>query len=65
MDIKITLSCVVLFIVGIVVMVTHKFYRYNASDMLFATKLKVFLGGLLSSLVGAYGLVKAILDLTK
>lgn len=61
MDIKLTLVFVGLFIFGLIVMITHKFYKYDTSDMLFATKLRVFLGGLLSSVIGVYGIVKAIL----
>jgi hypothetical protein len=65
MDVKVILICVALLILGVIIMVTHKFYRYETSDMLFATKFRVFLGGLLLSLVGVYGLFKAISESIK
>lgn len=44
-------------------MIKHKFYKYDTSDMLFATKLKVFLSGLLFSLIGLYGIINEILKI--
>jgi hypothetical protein len=43
----------------------NRFYKYEADDMLFATKFKVFLSGVLFLLLGFYGvfseLAKAML----
>lgn len=46
-------------------MVRNKFYKYDSDDMLFATKLNVFLGGVLFSFIGVYGVISEILKLIK
>lgn len=63
MDISLFVISIISFIVGIFIMVKNKFYKYETDDMLFATKLKVFLGGLLFSLIGIYGLISEMLKL--
>lgn len=63
MDSKLFVISIVCVIIGVVIMIKHKFYRYDTSDMLFATKLKVFLSGLLFSLIGLYGIVSEILKM--
>lgn len=65
MDIKLTILSVMFIVLGVVIMVRHKFYKYDTSDMLFATKLKVFLSGLLFCLIGTYGLIDGIIKLIK
>jgi hypothetical protein len=39
-------------LVGVVICMKNKFYRYDTDDMSFATTLKVFLSGLLFIMVG-------------
>lgn len=45
---------IVFIIIGTLVMIKHRFYKYDPSDMLFATELKIFLGGLTLALAGFY-----------
>jgi hypothetical protein len=52
----------VFLIVGIVITAKYKFYKYDTSDMIFATKFRVFLAALLLTAVSAYGLVKILFD---
>ncbi|TRX01830.1 hypothetical protein FNW10_09365 [Flavobacterium gawalongense] len=63
MDIKLFVISIVFVIIGVVIMIKHKFYEYDTNDMSFATKLKIFLSGLLFSLIGIYGLMNEILKL--
>jgi hypothetical protein len=63
MDIRLSLICILSLVTGIIIMLKNKFYKYETDNMLFATKLKVFLGGLLFSLIGIYGLITEILKL--
>ena len=63
MDIKLFMISIICVIIGVIIMIKHKFYKYDTSDMLFATKFKIFLSGLLFSLIGLYGLVSEILKL--
>jgi len=65
MDIKLFLLSVFFVVIGVVIMVRHKFYKYDSSDMLFATKLKVFLSGLLFCFIGCWGLISEISKLFK
>ena len=65
MDIKLFLISIRSIVVGIMVMVRHKFYKYKTDDMLFATGFRVFTGGLLLSLVGCYILVSVLLKFFK
>ena len=65
MDVKIFLISILFTVFGIIIMVWHKFYKYETDDMLFATKLKVFMGGLISTLIGCYGLVSELLKFFK
>jgi len=39
-------------LVGLVICIKNKFYKYDTDDMSFATKLKIFLSGLLLILIG-------------
>lgn len=49
-------------ILGIFLMVKHKFYKYKSSDMLFAAKLKVFSS---SAVLALFGLLVLINELKK
>ena len=42
-------------IIGLIICTKNKFYNYNSNDMLFATKLKVFLSGILFIFIGICG----------
>jgi hypothetical protein len=50
-------------ILGFRIMMKNKFFKYDSSDMLFATKIKVFLSGLLFFFLGGALFVNGILDL--
>ncbi|KIA88626.1 hypothetical protein OC25_26040 [Pedobacter kyungheensis] len=47
---------------GIFIMLKNKFYKYETSDMLFVTKLKVFLG---AAILVLYGLLILINEVKK
>lgn len=55
MDCKLFLASVFSGIIGVVIMRRNRFYKYEADDMLFATKFKVFLSGILFLLLGLFG----------
>jgi hypothetical protein len=57
MDANFFVIGIVFLIIGVIIMTKNKFYKYDTNDMLFATKLKVFLSGFLFSLIGLYGIV--------
>lgn len=57
MDSGSVLLFVAMLVIGFVIVVKNKFYKYSSSDILFATKLRVFLAGLLFCLIGVYGIV--------
>jgi hypothetical protein len=63
MDIKLLILSIIFVFIGIITMINNKFYKYESSDMLFATKLKVFLSGLLFSLIGLYGIVSQFFNI--
>ncbi|RDV13374.1 hypothetical protein DXT99_20360 [Pontibacter diazotrophicus] len=63
MDIVLTILCVFSILLGIMIIVRHKFYKYDMSDMLFVTKLKSFILGLIFIMVGLYGLLDGIAKL--
>lgn len=65
MNIELFLLSLIFIIIGIIIMVKHKFYRFNSSDMLFASKFKIFLSGLLFTLVGLYGFIQEIFKIFK
>jgi hypothetical protein len=50
-------------ILGFRIMMKNKFFKYDSCDMLFATKIKVFLSGLLFFFLGGALFVNGILDL--
>jgi hypothetical protein len=54
MDYKLFLASVFFVIIGVVIMRRNRFYKYEADDMLFATKYRVFLSGVLFLLLGFY-----------
>jgi len=60
MDIRYILFGIACIIVGIAIMGKYKFYKYSKNDMLFATKIKVFLGGLVLLLLGICTLISEI-----
>jgi len=60
-DIKIFILSIVLIIVGVWIMLNHKFWKYDTSDWLFVTKLRVFLGGFILCLIGLWGIITIIL----
>lgn len=53
---------VVSLFVGVIMMIKHKFYKYKTSDMLFVTKLRVFLG---SAVLALFGILIVINELKK
>ncbi len=61
MDYRLFLVCIVFMFLGIVIMKKNKFYDYPTDDMLFATKLKVFLSGFLLFGIGIYGIISGLL----
>ncbi len=63
MDIELFFISILFILVGIFIMKKYKFYKYETDDMLFATSLKVFLGGLIFGLVGVFGLITQIIKL--
>jgi len=65
MDIKGFLLCLILLIVGIIVMLRNRFYKNESDGFLYVSELKLFLGGLLATLIGAAGLIDAIIKLLK
>ncbi len=65
MDVKLFLISILFIVVGIIIMVWHKFYKYKTDDMLFAIELRIFMGGLLFTLAGCYGLVSELLKFFK
>ena len=60
MDTKLFVISIVCVIIGVLIMIKNPFYNYDTKDMLFATKLKVFLSGLLFSLMGLYGIISEV-----
>lgn len=65
MDIKLFLLSITCIIIGAIIMIKHKFYKYPMNDILFATKLQVFLGGLFFFIIGTYGALNEIILFTK
>lgn len=53
---------VISLLIGVVMMIKHKFYKYKTSDMLFATKLRVFLG---SAVLVLFGVLIVVNELKK
>jgi hypothetical protein len=54
---------IIFIFLGFRIMMKNKFFKYDSSDMLFATKIKVFLSGLLFFFLGLAVFVNGILDL--
>jgi hypothetical protein len=52
MDIKFFIIGVLSSVAGVFLVTRHKFYKYKTSDMLFVTKLRVFLGAAILVLYG-------------
>ena len=52
MNIQFFIVGIIAAILGVVMMLNHKFYKYKTSDMLFVTKLRVFLGSAVLTLFG-------------
>jgi hypothetical protein len=44
-------------LVGVFICIKNKFYTYDADDMYFATKLKIFLSGLLFIMTGIFAFI--------
>jgi len=61
-DIQLFLLSIVFIIVGVLAMVNYRFWKYDKSDMLSATKFKVFIGGLLLFFIGFCGVITVILE---
>ena len=61
MDIKGIIICILFLVVGIILMWNNRFYRRSSTTMLFPAELKLFLSGLILSLIGGWGIVVAIL----
>jgi hypothetical protein len=65
MDTVVLLLSVVFIAVGLIIMVRHRFYKYDMGSVFFATKIKVFTGGLIFFLMGSYALVSELSKLFK
>ncbi len=65
MDFRLFSLSLVILIVGIITMIKNKFNNYDFFDMLFSIKLRMFLCGLLLSLLGLCGIISEILKLLK
>lgn len=63
MDCLLLLISIAFIFFGIVIMKNNRFYDYSYDDMLFATKLKIFLCGFLICAVGLYGVINQILTI--
>ena len=61
MNIELLLLSIIFIIIGLVIMITNKFYNYKTSDMLFAVNLRIFIGGLIFFLMGVYGIINEFL----
>ena len=57
MDTNLFIISIVFLIIGAIIMTKNKFYKYDSNDMLFVTKLKVFLSGFLFGVIGLDGIV--------
>ena len=62
MNISFLVVGVISLVLGIVMMIKHKFYKYKTSDMLFATKLRVFSS---SAVLALFGLLVLYYELKK
>lgn len=62
MDIKLLLIGSACLIFGVIMMFKHKFYKYKTSDILFSTKLRVFLA---ATLIAMFGLIIVFNELNK
>ncbi len=62
MNIQFFIVGIIAAILGVVLMLNHKFYKYKTSDMLFVAKLRVFLG---SSVLTLFGLLVLYDELKK
>jgi hypothetical protein len=59
---KVLLGIMFVFL-GFGIMIKNKFFKYDSSDMLFATKIKVFLSGLLFFLLGLVAFGNGVFNL--
>jgi hypothetical protein len=58
-----SIAGIIFCLVGVVICLKNKFYKYDADDMLFATKLKMFLSGSLFIMIGIFGFVSYFFEL--
>jgi len=65
MNVKYIILGVLFVVIGLVIMLRHKFYKYKTDDMLFATKFKVFFSGIIACFIGLYFLIHEIAKLLK
>lgn len=65
MDVKYIILGILFVVIGLVIMLKHKFYKYKTDDMLFATKFKVFFSGIIACFIGFYFLINEIVKLLK
>ena len=60
MNIQFFIVGVISVLLGMVIMLKNKFYRYKTNDMLFVTKLRVFLGSAVLVLFGILIMINEI-----
>jgi hypothetical protein len=65
MDTVVLLLSILFIIIGIIIMLRNKFYKYDTSSMLFPATLKVFMSGLIFFIIGFYGFVYEMSKLFK
>lgn len=54
MDVQILLIGALCIVIGLMMMITSKFYKYKTSDMLFAAKLNTFIASAFLVLLGIF-----------
>lgn len=62
MNITFFIVGIVSVILGVILMIKHKFYKYKTSDMMFFSKFRVFSG---SAILALFGLLILINELKK
>lgn len=65
MNTKYILFGIVATVIGLILMSKYKFYKYDRSDMLFATKLKVFLSSFILFALGLFLIINEVLKILK
>lgn len=63
MNITFTITGIVSLIIAFFLIRNYKFYNHKVDDMLFATKLKVFLGAIILVIYGLFIIINEIMKL--